>query len=324
MSGIAETRTYDALLTTTLANYREKLEDNIFDNYPLLSYMNGRLGEAMRGNSVKRVEDGGESIREQLLYGMNSTANSYSGYGILDTTPQEGLTIARYNWKQYDVSITISGLEERSNSGESRILNLLESKTRQAEMSLKDRLSRNAFGDGTGNAGLDLTGLAALVSASSTLGGLAPGTYDWWKSTVTSGGSFAAQGLADMRTTFNTLSQGNDRPDFIVTDQATYEYYETALQPQERYNDTRVANSGFTSLTFKGVPVLFDRDCTAGYIYMLNSQYLNYVVHGQADLAIQPFIKPTNQDAKTAHILLQANMTTGNRRKLGVITGVTA
>ena len=324
MSGIAETRTYDALLTSTLANYREKLEDNIFDDYPFLSYINGRLGTAMRGGSVKRVENGGESIREQLLYGMNSTAASYSGYGILDITPQEGMTIARYNWKQYSVSTTISGLEERSNNGEAAILNLLESKIKQSELSIKDLLSRDAFGDGTNNGGLALTGLAALVSASSTVGGLAPGTYDWWKSTVTSGGSFAAQGLDDMRTTFNTLSFGNDRPDFIVTDQATFEYYEKALQPQERYNDTRVANSGFTSLTFKGVPMLFDRDCTSGYIYMLNSRYLNYVCHKDADLALQPFIKPNNQDARSAHFLLQANLTTGNRRKLGVITGVTA
>ena len=115
MAGVSETRVIDSVLTTTLAEYGNQLKDNIFDTYPLLSWLNGKLGEALRGSSVKRTIDGGESIVEQLLYEMNSTVDSYSGYEALDTTPQEGLTIARYNWKQYSGSISISGLEERSN-----------------------------------------------------------------------------------------------------------------------------------------------------------------------------------------------------------------
>ncbi len=47
MAGVTESRTYDALLTTTLANYRKQLVDNIFDDYPFLSYINGKLGKAM-------------------------------------------------------------------------------------------------------------------------------------------------------------------------------------------------------------------------------------------------------------------------------------
>lgn len=62
MPGLTESRTYEALLTTTLANYRKQLVDNIFDDYPFLSYINGKLGKAMRGDTIKRTVDGGESI----------------------------------------------------------------------------------------------------------------------------------------------------------------------------------------------------------------------------------------------------------------------
>ena len=86
MGGIAESRTWDSLLTTTLANYQKTLVDNIFDDYPHLSYINGKLGKAMRGGSIKRVENGGESIVEHLLYGTNSTVKSYAGAETLDTT----------------------------------------------------------------------------------------------------------------------------------------------------------------------------------------------------------------------------------------------
>ena len=47
MAGVSETRTYDALLTTTLANYQSELEPQIFDEYPLLSWCNGKLAGAM-------------------------------------------------------------------------------------------------------------------------------------------------------------------------------------------------------------------------------------------------------------------------------------
>ena len=324
MAGLVESRQWDSLLTTTLANYRNKLYDNIFDVYPFLSWLNGKLGVALRGESVKRTLDGGESIVEQLLYAQNTTAKSFSAYEQLDVTPQEGHTIARYNWKQYSVSIAINGLEKRSNMGESQLINLLQAKATQAEMSLRDQLSQGAFSDGTGNSSKDLTGLQALVSTTSTVGGLSPTTFTWWQGDVTAGGSFAATGLSTMRTTYNNITFGNDKPDFIVTDQTNFERYEKVLQPQERYSNTKAANSGFTNLTFKGVPVVFDRDCPSGNMYFLNSQYINFVVHRDADMSTGPFIRPTNQDATVAQILFQGNLTTNNRRKLGVITGFSA
>lgn len=325
MPGLTESRQWDSLLTTTLANYRNKLYDNIFDTYPFLSWLNGKLGVALRGQSVKRTLDGGESIVEQLLYAQNTTAGSYSAYEQLDVTPQEGHTIARFNWKQYSVSISINGLERRSNMGEAQLISLLQAKATQAEMSLRDQLSQGAFSDGTGNSSKDLTGLQALVSTTTTVGGLSPTTFSWWQSNVNAaGGSFAAGGLEAMRTTYNTISFGNDKPDFIVTDQTTFEYYEKVLQPQERYTNTQAANSGFTNLTFKGIPMVFDRDCPASNMYFLNSRYINFVVHRDADMSTGSFIRPTNQDATVAQILFQGNLTTNNRRKLGVIEAFTA
>ena len=269
-SGVTESRTWDALLTTTLANYREKLVDNIFDDLPLLSYLNGKLGKAMRGSTVKRVLDGGESIVEHLLFEQNSGIDSYSGSETLDTTLQEGMTIARYNWKQYSVPVGITGLEKRNNQGEAAMINLLDAKMKQSTMTIKDRLNVDAFSDGTGNSSKNILGLEAIISTSSTLGGLSPTTYSWWQSSVNaSGGSFAAGGVDAMRTKYNDLSFGSNKPDLIITTQTVFEYYEKAMQPQERFIDTSTADAGFQNLTFKGVPVVFDRDCTSGVMYML-------------------------------------------------------
>ena len=325
MAGVSETRIQNDVLSTTLANYRNKLVDKIFDNYPLLSYLNGKLGVGLRGKSVKRLVSGGESIVEQLMYEDNSTAGSYAGAEVLDTTLQDGITIARYDWKQYSASIGITGKDKLSNAGSTeRLINLLEAKTKQAEMSLRKELSEGAWSDGTGNGSKDLTGLQTLVDSGTTVGGLAPGTYAWWASNENSTAtSFAADGLATMRTSFNSVSYGNDKPDIVFTDQNNYERYEAALQPQERYQNTEAANSGFTALTFKGIPIMWDRDCPSNEMYFLNSNYLSFVVHDQADMTTGEFVTPNNQDLSTAQILFMGNTTVSNRRMFAKITAFT-
>jgi hypothetical protein len=322
MAGVSETRTYDALLTSTLANYSGQLADNIFDEYPLLSWFNGKLAGAMRKEKAKRVLDGGETIVEHLLYEQSSSVRKYTGYQALNLTPQEGMTIARYPWRQIAVSVTISGLERRSNTGEAKMLDLWKGKIKQAEMSLRDQLSRDFYGSNSD--GVSVDGLGIIVDSAGTCGGLAASTFSWWASTETASGSFAAQGLKDMRTLFNTLSYGNNTPDGIFTTQSIFEFFETTLQPQERYVNETAANSGFANLKFKNVPVFFDRDCTSGVVFMLNSKNIKWCVHKDADFATTAAVTPNDQDATSSLILVQGNMTTDERRKHGKLTGITA
>lgn len=325
MAGIAESRTWDLLLTTTMAHYKKKMIDNISDVYPTLAWFIGDLGRRVRGNDRLVLLNGGESIVEHLMYEFSTAGGPYSGYEVLDTTPQEGATIARYNWKQYAWSVSINGLEERSNAGDAQMINMLRAKTTQAEMTMRNELSTDMFGDGTRKTSKVITGLGAVVATTGTYAGLNRSTYSWWQAKVkTSAGSFAANGIKEMRIKFDDVTYGNDHPDFIVTDQATYEYYEASLQPQMRVPMGKIADGGFTALEFRGVPVIFDRDCTAGYMYFLNSKYLTFHAHRDAFFEIGPFIKPEDKDARTAQILFQGNLTSNNCRMQGVVQGYTA
>lgn len=129
VTNLSMTDEYDALLSTTLRNYKPKLEDNIFRQLPLLYWLNSK--------GRKRTLDGGLQIVVPLLYGENTTVMNYSGYDLLDVTPQEGITSAIYHWKNGSVSIAISREEERKNSGAHRLIALLEAKTMQAEKSMQ-------------------------------------------------------------------------------------------------------------------------------------------------------------------------------------------
>lgn len=308
--------TVDSVLTTTLANYREKLIDNIFDEFIMLWWLKqkGRM----------RYEDGGTSIVEHLLYEKNTAGKWYSGYETLDVTPQEGMRPAEFLWRQCAYSISISRLEERQNAGKSRMIGLLQSKTFQAEQSIKDAIASALFA--ATRASKAINTLATLVDSSGTIGGIPRGTYSWWQSTETASGSFASQGISDMRTLYNTISSsgGKEHPDFIMTTQSVFEYYENSLQPQVRYQSMETADAGFETLKFKGADIAYDQYATSGVVYMLNSKFISLVIDKATDFITTPFVRPANQDAKTAQILFMGNVTINNPRRHGKLTGVSA
>ncbi len=124
---------YDAVLTTTLRAMQPRLRDNISRGSKLLAWLDSK--------GQFRMQDGGERVQIPLMYAQNNTADIYSAYGVLNTTPQDGITSAFFPWSQLSVSIAISRKEERQNSGRSKALDLLQAKTMQAEVSLKELLN---------------------------------------------------------------------------------------------------------------------------------------------------------------------------------------
>jgi hypothetical protein len=313
---MAGNASFDALLSTTLANYRDQLTDNIFTARPLTFFLTdkGRI----------RMVDGGTKIVEPLIYGTNSTVASYSGYDTLSLTAQEGISAAEYEWKQYAASIAISGIEEAKNNGEQAIINLLEAKIMQAEESMKEGFNQMFFGDGTGNSGKDWNGLGNIVEASGTVGGINRATVgnEFWRSYEEN--TAGALTLADMSTAYNSVSVGNDHPDMVLTTQTLFEKYESLLQPQLRYTDAKTADAGFQNLLFKAAPVAYDVHAPAGTVFFLNSKYLTLVGHSGKWFAQTDFIRPENMDARYALIMCYGNLTCRNAAKQGKLTARTA
>lgn len=313
---------FDALLSTTLANYRDKLTDNVFTARPLTYWLSdkGRI----------RTESGGTKIVEQLIYGQNDTVKSYSGYETLSLTPQEGITAAEYDWKQYGASIAISGIEEAKNNGEHAIIDLLEAKIMQAEESLREGFNQMFFSNGTGNSGKNWNGLGNIIERGNTLGGIdssvvtAPGVVgnEFWNSYEEN--TAGALTLLQMATAYNSVSVGNDHPDLILTTQTLFEKYESLLQPQLRYTDTKTAEAGFQNLLFKGAPIMYDVHAPAGTMFFINSKYLKLVGHSDKWFAQTDFVRPENQDARFALIMCYGNLVCSNRAKQGKLTAKTA
>jgi len=307
---------FDALLSTTLANYRDQLTDNVFSDRVLTNHLmsKGRI----------RMINGGTKIVEPLIYGQNTTVASYSGYDTISLAAQSGITAAEYEWKQYAASIAISGIEEAKNNGEQEIINLLEAKIMQAEESMREGFNTMFFADGTGNSGKDWNGLGNIVESGYAVGGInsASAGNEYWRSyEENSGGALT---LAQMATAYNTVSVGNDHPDMILTTRTLFEKYESLLQPQLRYTDTKTADAGFQNLLFKAAPVVYDTAAPAGTMFFINSKYLSLVGHSGKWFQQTEFVRPENLDARYALIMCYGNLTCRNRKKQGKLTAKTA
>ena len=307
---------FDALLSTTLANYRKQLTDNVFTDRVLTHWL-------MSKNRIRMV-NGGTKIVEPLIYGQNSTVASYGGYDSISLTAQGGITAAEYDWKQYAASIAISGIEEAKNNGEQEIINLLEAKIMQAEESMREGFNTMFYADGTGNSSKDWNGLGNIVEASGTVGNINRATSgnEYWRSYEEN--TATALTLAQMAKAYNTVSVGNDHPDLVLTTQTLFEKYEALLQPQLRYTDAKTADAGFQNLLFKAAPVSYDAACTSGVMYFLNSKYITLVGHSGKWFEQTPFVRPEDLDARYALILCYGNLTCRNAKKQGKLTAKTA
>ena len=315
---------FDAILSTTFKKFTPRIEDNLFENNALLFYLT-------TGDRVERV-DGGHQLVEPLMYGRNSTVNSFAGYDNINTDPQEGITAAVEDWKLLAGTVAISLTEEIQNGGTSRIVSLLEAKAQQLALSLEEEFEIQLFADGTGNSSKDFKGLMYYMPDDPTTGTVSGidrsvSTNSWWRPTVTEVGGVLT--IPRMATLYNTVSRGKDHPDFGLTDQGEYEAYEQLLQPAQRFTDPDTAAAGFENIRYKRMALMFADQCPAdagsdAQMFFLNSKYLKLKVHTSTWFRSTPFESPHGQpNARYSQVLCAGNLMGSNWRMNGKLKGLT-
>lgn len=319
--------TFTELVTTTYRKHSKEIKDNVSKNNALL--------KRLMAKGMKRTEDGGLSIVEPLDYAHNATYQRYSGYDVLNVGASDVLTSAEFYWRQIALNVVASGLELRVNSGGQKILNLVKGRMKNAIRTFKNNFSADAYSDGT--LPNQVNGLQALVSdtGTGTVGGIDSSAWAFWQNRVQSaaaplqGGGAITPGATTMESLmlplWLALVRGDDKPDLIVADNNYFQFYEQSQVSLKRYtNDgggAGNASGGFVELKYKNADVIFDGSSgiPVNRMYFLNTDYINLVVHSDADLEINEEMKPYNQDAVVVPILWMGNLTISNRSLQGVI-----
>lgn len=319
------------IIATTIQSRSGALADNVTQNNPLLQ----RLKQ--RGNI--RPFSGGNVILEELMYNDTSTnnTNSYSGYEVLNVSPNSPISSAQFAITQYASAVTISGLETLQNSGKEAIIDLLEGRIKVAEAQLMNRIDTDLYTDGTGNGGKNITGLAAAVPdspTSGTYGGIDRATWSFWQSqkysgTTDGGAAVSASNIIPYMTALAIkMVRGNDKTDLIIADNTYYQYYVNALQAIQRVTSEDSAGSGFASLKFYGGGYPADvvlgggigAHATSSHMWFLNTKYISFRPHRDRNFVpIGGERQSVNQDAVVKLIGWAGNLTTSGAQFQGVL-----
>lgn len=315
--------TFTELVTTTFRKHSKEIKDNISNNNALLRRIKDR--------GQTRHEDGGLTIVEPLDYNSNGTYQRYSGYDVLNVSASDVISAAEYQWRQIAINVVASGLELRTNSGSSKIINLAKARLKNAQRTFKNNFSSDLYSDGS--LANQINGLQALLSdaGTGTVGGINSTTYSFWRSLVQSaaaprqGGAAITPGPTTIESLmlplWLDLCRGDDKPDLIIMSNDYFTFYEESQTSIKRYTDGNKADGGFVSLKYKGADVIFDggSGIPTAHAYFLNTDYVQLVAHKDADMEIMDQMQPYNQDAVVIPILWMGNVVCSNRARQGVM-----
>jgi hypothetical protein len=317
--------------------------DHVFSNSPALAiFADKTLGDfggvRLRG-AGHTTQTGGIDVSHRVRLGSHAGAKrGASGFDTHNVAPDQNTLLARANWRWYTHGLAISKHDLRINRGDAAMASFLEDQTVSVMLAMADIIADDIHA--TTAAANGITPIDDLISANDSIQGITGATYANYNSRGVSArntaaasisfasGSFAAQGLSDMRTCFNNASEGMIQPDAILTDYPTHERYEGVLQPQERFaGAVNTADGSFAALAFKGKPVLADAKCASGYMYMIrctDGNGIKFRVLEGADFAFGEWKASSNQNVQVRPLEVTAALTIGNRRYgNNKLTGIT-
>ena len=324
MAATSRTSVFDAAWTLTMRAKRKELTDNFFDAYPTL--------DMFRKGGALVTDNGGKEIQADILYAGNS-AQYFSGYDVLNTDAVDGITAAFYPFRYAAVPITINFTEEQENRKREAAMSLLEAKTRQSMLTLRDQINSSLYSAQTGKAPLGFQDIIADVPGTSptTLGGITVSGNSWWQNkanNATADTSFKTivntnfyEGMIRMSSLWNDVSEGNEQPTNIFTTNIIYADFEEIFEGTGYQRLSGKDSPGVDGRlpSFRGIPVQYDRDCGTGRMYFLNTNYLKLHMQAGMNFSKTPFKENSNQLAKIGFITVGLNLVTTARRRQGVI-----
>lgn len=335
----SSTFNYDAVMATSLGNYRKTLTDNVSSTNLFL--------KQLKSKGFWEPAEGAAFLAEDLMYGLG-TMDSYDGLDELPLTPTEGITQAQFGWAQLAAPFAISGKERKMNK--TRIVSLIASKLMQLDITMQEGFAKHfiqgQLADGgvgnlytprvsTVNGSSSLNPLGHLVmynpATSLEVGGINQATYTWWRNmSKTSAATTYLGWLMELDHLRNDISKGpGGIPDIMWMDQVSTELLTVAYYQKYQTQMKEVGDYPFPVLNFRGTLVSWDQympdvesgnlGTTYGTCYMLNTKFMRIRPESETDFVATEMQNPVNQDAKYKHVLWMGNSTTNNRHKLGVM-----
>jgi hypothetical protein len=310
------------LIATGIDSRTGEIANNVLGSTPVLA--------AVKAKGRVKTASGGIQIMEELSFNSNPNGGAYEGDDILPTASADVISGALYDWKQYACAVTITGREQRINSGKEALLDLLDERMEVAEDTMSNLIDTGLLGDGTGYGGKAITGLKAMfesnvkASQTTTVGGISKTTYAFWRHYYATAATSDTTGVllrAALNTAFANQSRGKDQPDVVLLGSTLWQRHLQGAQAIQRFTDSNTAAFGFNSLKYMNADVFlmggapgvggYDYTTSADTLtaFILNTKWLRWRPHAQCNFVSGGKRESTTQDMAVNFLLFMGNLT---------------
>ena len=321
------TEQLNTMYTTTWYLRWKTVVDQIFNATPFWMQITKK--------GKRSTQTGGRSIEIPLMVNKNETVTFLGRGGTVDLEATDPLTVVHYNWKYLTGHIIRYFADFQRNRGKAQLIKKVNADIDNLQTSFIDHMETSLFSDATGDGGFAINGLANLVNidpdADGNVGNLNPLTYTFWRNQATAMAALPASIhlRKEMNKQFNNCGQqGNGLtrfPDIIVCAQDVHEFYESEALEISRIMiaDRKMADLGFGDLAYKGRPMTWSPSCPDGYLYMLNTNFLEYVADPIENFTLGDWLPIINQPRDVVnHGMAVGNLVMSNRKRQGVMYGI--
>lgn len=299
----------DAITALSRRYISPKIADNVYPSNPCFFRL-----DKMNKKSIQ----GGTQVELPLMYKRLAAGGFYSGFQNLDITPSDTIQNAAFAWSQAWAPVTIDGLSLRRSDSPEAVAFYLTQYFAQAQMDLAETL-----GEGLWTLpplpNPNLQSIPAAVdngTLASSYGGIAHNTLSVWNAQIDN--TTTTLTFAAMQALFGAATFGGRHPTVIYTDQHEFNIFLALFANNIYYQrgpggmDETLAQGGWTNALFNNIPVIVDshvptnvdgNGSDAHSMWMLNENYLQYIVPSDVDFLIRDFVTPPNQDVITSLVM---------------------
>jgi hypothetical protein len=304
----------DTVINAMLTRSRAKLI--------MASAISGTVSAYLHAKKRVIVEDGGPSITNPIIVGLNPNVTSMQYYDQVPVNQTNEFTTVSYSMSRVVGSLIISDQEEDENQGRAAIFKILKGKI----MALDESISRQfatyhtSIGSGT-----DPNGLGNLIPADPTtgsVGGISLASEPQWRSSSYNfAGTLTPENIEEafddiIELDLNRSSDGqaSPKPTVIFAGRNIYRMHKaaardkTSIQLGETGTGKKLINLGIVGTTHNGIPLLFDEKLPANVCYFVNEEYLTLHVLRGVNMKIKQLVAPWDTDASGRRVVWEGQL----------------
>jgi hypothetical protein len=304
----------DTVINAMLTRSRAKLI--------MASAISGTVSAYLHAQKRVIVEDGGTSITNPLIVGLNPNVTSMQYYDQVPVNQTNEFTTVLYSMSRVVGSLIISDQEEDENQGRAAIFKILKGKIMALDESISRQFATYHTSIGTGT---DPNGLGNLIPADPTtgsVGGISLASEPQWRSSSYNfAGTLTPENIEEafddiIELDLNRSTDGQSSPQITVifAGRNIYRMHKaaardkTVIQLGETGTGKKLINLGIVGTTHNGKPLLFDEKLSPNVAYFVNEEYLTLHVLRGVNMKIKQLVAPWDTDATGRRVVWEGQL----------------